>query len=120
MSIQIKYIKNNGSADEERIVFEVTKDCDIGYYLVCDTSYTSNGKVSNKLRHPYWFPDKDVKIGDLVVLYTKKGTNNSRVNKDGSSTHFFYWGLDKTIINNDKDCIVLIESKNWTVKGVKG
>lgn len=120
MSIRIKSIKNNGSADDERIIFVVTKNCDIGYFLVCDTSYTSEGAVSNKLRHPYWFPDQDVKSGDLVVLYTKKGKNRSVSNKDGSSTHFFYWGLDKTIINNDKDCIVLIESKNWTVMGVGG
>lgn len=119
MDVKIKYIKNSGSASEEKIVFEVLKDCEIGYYLVLDTTYLSDGKVSNKLRHPYWFPDKKVKTGDLIVLYTKQGENKSKVNEDGSSTHFFYWGLDTSIINNDGDCIVLIEAQNWNVKGTK-
>jgi hypothetical protein len=117
MSMRIKHIKNNGAAKEERIVFEVLKDADIGYFLVFDTTYTQDNKVSNELRHPYWFPDKNVKAGDLVILYTKQGTNTSRKNDDGTSSHFFYWGLDMPILNNDKDCIVLIEARNWKVKG---
>lgn len=55
-------------------------------------------------------------LEDLVVLYTKKGDKSERLNKDGSTSHFFHWGLEKTIWNGKDDAVVLIEVKNWIAK----
>lgn len=112
MKVKIRNIVDHGHNDE-RIVLDVNADTDIGEYLVLDTTYTSSGVVSNKVRHPYWFPDKKVKSGDVVVIYTKKGTNSQQVNKDGSTSHFFYWGLDNNVWNNDGDCALLLHVDNW-------
>ncbi len=118
MNIKIRGVSDSTTSDKERLVLEVLRDDDIGYYVVFDTTFTKDGNVSNKVRHSYWFPDKKVKTGDLVVLYTKSGTDDEKASKDGSTSHFFYWGLDKTIWNNEGDCAVLLEAKNWSVKGI--
>lgn len=38
------------------VLMEVLEDCDFGhYYILADSTYTSEGKVSNKLRQSYRF-----------------------------------------------------------------
>ncbi len=115
MSITIKYIKNNGLEKDERIIFEVTEKCNIWDYLVFDTTYAANG-VSNKLRHTYWFPDREVEEWDLIVLYTKKGKDTFKNNISWNKTWFYYWWLEKPILNDLKDCILLLKAASWSVK----
>ena len=117
MNIEIKGIRDGGVTNKERLVLKVIADDDIGYYVVFDTTFTEDGKISNKVRHSYWFPDKKVRAGDLVILYTKVGTQSETQNNDGSTSHFFYMGLDKTIWNKQGDCAVLLEARNWSAKG---
>lgn len=117
MSLNIKYIKNNGSSKDERIIFDVLENCDVWKYLVFDTTYNEASAVSNKLRHHYWFPDQEVEAWDLVVLYTKKGKDTYKNNASGNKTWFFYWWLEKAIINNQKDCILLVKAESWMSKG---
>jgi hypothetical protein len=117
MTVEIRYIKDPGKLDDERLVLKVLKDCDIGMYLTFDSTYTEDGQVSNLVRHPYWFPDKRVKAGDLIVLYTKTGAKSQTKNKNGSTSHFFYRGLERTIWNKSGDCAVLFEISTWTTRG---
>ncbi len=117
MNIEILGIRDPGVTNRERLVLKVLSDVDIGYYVVFDTTFTESGGVSNKVRHSYWFPDKKVQAGDLVILYTKTGAQREIYNSDSSTSHFFYMGLDKTIWNKQKDCVVLLEARNWNAKG---
>ena len=117
MNVKIKYIRNPGDLNKERLVLKVLRDDDIGYYLVLDTTSNDDGSISNLVRHPYWFPDKKVKSGDMVVLYTKNGKESKKANKNGSTSHFFYRGMDKTVWNKNDDCAVIIHISNWDVKG---
>lgn len=112
MNVVIDKIVDHGH-DDERIVLRVVAADDIGNYLVLDTTYSGDGGVSNKVRHPYWFPDQEVGEGDRVVLYTKKGTQYSKTNKDGTTTYIFYWGLDSNVWNNDGDCALLLHIDAW-------
>lgn len=111
MKAKISKIIDHGHNDE-RVVLNILEDIDIGEFLILDTTY-NKGEISNKARHPYWFPDKKVKKGDLVILYTKKGTENTIVNKSGSTSHFFYWGLNSNVWNNDGDCALLLHVDDW-------
>lgn len=118
MNLKISGVRNAGELNKERLVLKVLKDDDIGYYLVLDSTFTSDGSISNKVRHPYWFADKEVKSGDLVILYTKSGRESEKLTSNGSTSHFFYRGLDRTIWNKDGDCAVVLHINDWNTKGV--
>jgi len=119
MDLKILSVHNHGKANEEYVLLEATADCDVGNYLLADSTYTSSGSVSNKLRHVFWFPDKKVKSGDLVSLRTGIGKSGEVINNAGTKVHRFYWNLKTPVWNDDKDCAVLIESANWTHKKAK-
>lgn len=116
MKAKIVDIRDAGTLRSERVVLKVVTRTDIGGYLLCDTTYTSDGIVSNQIRHPFWFPDKVVDAGDFVVLYTKSGTDSAFKNKSGTQTHRFYWGLERTIWNEAGDGVVLFEVAEWRAK----
>jgi len=113
MNIEIVNIIDRGEANKERLWLKVLSSTNLSYFIVFDTTYTSDNSISNLQRHAYWFNPKEVRGGDYVVLYTKPGKNSEEKNDDGSTTHFLYWGLDKTIWNKQGDCAVLFELKTW-------
>jgi hypothetical protein len=117
MNVEIKAVRGISDIDNERIVLKVLKDDDIGYYIIFDTTFLEDGYVSNKVQHSYWFPDKQVRAGDLVVLYTRNGRTKEKQNKSGNTTHFFFQRLEKTIWNKGGDCAVLVKIKDWEAKG---
>lgn len=120
MDLKIISVHGNGDFDSEYVLLRATADCDVGYYQLCDTTYTDDDKVSNKLRHIYWFPDRAVKKGELVSLWTKSGKNTTTKNESGTVVHRFYWGLSKAVWNNDGDCAVLQHLETWQLFKAKG
>ena len=112
MDLTIRAIRDAGNAKLERIVLKVCEDCNVGDFLIMDTTYDGD-RISNKLRHTYWFPDKVVKKGDLVILYTKEGKINEKINLSGNTSHFFYWNLKETVWNKDEDCAVLFSISEY-------
>lgn len=92
----------------------MTAECELGNYIAGHSRIINDTAFSSKLQNLFWFPDKKVSTGDLVVLYTKRGENNVAVNEDGSNTHFYYWGLDSSISSNERNCIVVLDA-SWEV-----
>ncbi|MFT3987957.1 hypothetical protein [Aestuariivirga sp.] len=119
MDLKINNISGHGDASEEYVYLTVENDCDVGKYMLADSTYTQDDKISNKLRHVYWFPDKKVKKGDAVVLRTGKGKNASEPLDGGGTKHRFYWNLDSAIWNDDGDAAVLLHVDDWTQKKAK-
>ncbi|UTY23681.1 hypothetical protein [Treponema denticola] len=117
MDIRILYVKDAGNKSAERIVLEANNDCDIGDYILFDTTYDGN-YISNKLRHNYWFPDKKIKAGDKIILYSKQGIERSKKNISGNTSHFFYWDLDIAVWNKSKDCALLVNIEDYLVKKI--
>lgn len=115
MDIQVLYVKNAGDNKKERIVLEVLNDCDIGEYILFDTTY-SGDYVSDKIKHSFWFPDKKLKAGDKIIVYTKEGENKKKENSKGNSSYFLYWGLDCTVWNKGADCAILIKIADYVAK----
>ncbi len=120
MKVKILYTKDKDSLDRERIVLKILSRTDIGQYLIADTTYYEDESVSNLLRHIYWFSDKIVHEGDYVVLYTKKGRESKFKNKSGTTTHKFFWGLDRTVWNKSGDGAVLFLIDDWASKKMVG
>jgi len=116
MTVIIRNIIDAGVQDKERLVLKVEKEDDIGYYVVFNNAFTAENTVSTKVKNAFWFPDKKVNTGDIVVLYTKSGAKNEKQNVDGTASHFFYWGLEKTIWDGKDNAVVLLEAKNWAAK----
>jgi len=121
MKVKIKSINNKGSYEQEYVTLEAGESCDIGWYLLSDSTYTSDGKLSNKVRHIYWFPDKPVRKGDFVFLHTRgkrAGDKDEWKNKADTTTHAFYWNLKAAVWNDDGDYAVLFEVSGWDQKRV--
>ena len=116
MKLEIIQILDKGVENKERLYLRVLADTDLSYYIVFDTTYTSENTISNIQRHAYWFKPRKVKAGDYVILYTRAGNTSTRQNKDGSTNHFLFWGIDRTIWNKDDDCAVLFEVNSWMTK----
>lgn len=119
MKIIIKYVSDAGNLEDERLVLEAIGADDIGSYIIADSTYNENDTVSNKLRHTFWIPDKQVSKGDYIVIYTKSGKNKSKAKKDGTETHFFYWGLERTVWNIGNDVATIFRIADWNYKKVK-
>lgn len=119
MNIEIHSGENKGKLDNERIWLKVTADvADLAFFAVTDTTYTDDGKISNELRHIFWFPAGSAKKNDWLCVYTKNGTNGTSTNKDGSTTRTYYWNLGVTVWNKGKDQAVLFHLNGWTSKAV--
>lgn len=114
MEIDIVGVADAGELEKERLVLKVVKSCDIGYFLVLDAMSLDNGEVSTRVRQPYWFPDRKVKVGDRILLYTKKGAGpKQRTDDDGTTTHCFYRQLESTVWNNGGDCALVLGVSSW-------
>jgi hypothetical protein len=117
MKLEIRSVKSHGDLANERIMLKAISDVNIGAYMISDTTYQSDHAISNKLRHIFWIPDKDVEEDDLIVIYTKSGTDKRvRNSNSGKSTHFFYWGLEGPIWNKGGDTAVLFFLNDWSFK----
>jgi len=120
MDVKIDKVIDYGTHDSERVLFNVVADCDLGRYMVADSTFNKEDVISNKLRHTYWFPDGNVKKGDKVVLYTKEGKNTKTDISGGSNKlHTFYWNLKSSVWNNTGDAAVLLQLATWEFKKVK-
>jgi len=114
MNIKIIGVRNPGELDSERLVLRVTlAPTDVGEFAIFRAAIEDES-VTTGISDVFWFPDKAVKAGDLIVLYTKTGTATDHVNKNGSTSHFFYWGVEKPIWQTDNFGAVLTHIDQWT------
>jgi hypothetical protein len=114
MEIVITAIGDRGNVMNERIGMLAIKDCELKNHLVFKSRNTATGSFSNRSTACYWFAPKKIRAGDKIVLYTgQKGNESIKVNPDGSTTHFFYWGLGVALFNQADDIVVLAETKDW-------
>lgn len=114
MKIIFDSIKDPGVLDKERVIFKVIESVNIGHYIAAESVSITNETFSSKIQNIFWFPDQEMKEGDLVVLYSKKGTKADTINADSSTTYFYYWGLTRPHTDVEKAIIVLLET-SWKI-----
>jgi hypothetical protein len=114
MNLELRGIENVGDIGRERVVLRATGDADIGKFAIFKCRKTSNGgAASGHVPAAYWFPDKLIKSGDWVVLYTKQGTSSEKSNEPGTQkTYFYYWGFSEPQWKTD--VAALVSTPNWT------
>ncbi|MCH2451067.1 MAG: hypothetical protein MK198_13095 [Gracilimonas sp.] len=112
MRVKIKSISDSGNIKKERIVMKVLSNTNIGNYSLFESETISDG-VTTSLLDVFWFPDKKVEAGDLVVLYTKSGNQNEKQIKNGNTAHFFYWESNNAKWKGSESAPVLLEIADW-------
>lgn len=106
MKLQIYRIHSRGDSETECVVLGVIDDCNVQDYVLMDSSKHLNSLYLNTDRHNYWFPNVELKRGDVVFLWTCKGTNTAET-KDGVTCLHLYWGKSGTVWHNEGDVALL-------------
>jgi hypothetical protein len=109
MKARIVAVHGDGSAERECLVVEIVKDCDLGDYVVLDSTYRSDHQLSNKHRHIFRFESKQVKAGDQVLLWTKAGVDKVVQDEGSLLAHHYHWGLASAIWNDEGDSAQLLQ-----------
>lgn len=114
MRLEITSIADTGDVSKERIVMKAVTDLDVGDFAVFKSSVGSTGQEPTAGRKAaYWFPDENVVTGDLVVLYTKRGSRSTKRLDSGGTVYFFYWGKDESQWGDSQSGVVLLEVADW-------
>ncbi|MBC3239531.1 hypothetical protein HU723_10095 [Pseudomonas lurida] len=109
MKLRISAVGEQGDASKEYLMLSALDDCNLSSYAVVDNTYDSSGKPSNKIRHTFFFPTKQVKKGEWIVLYTKPGVYKLGQTNNDKPLHYFYWGLTNAVWNDTGDTVHLLE-----------
>jgi hypothetical protein len=112
MKLKISSIAALGTARKERLVLQVLASTDIGEFAVFRTRERA-GTVTTGVLDVFWFPDKAVEAGDLVVLYSKRGRQSEKKLDNGSTVHFFYWGVEDPAWAQEGVAAVLLHVDEW-------
>jgi len=112
MKLKIKSAADKGDFEKERLTIKVTSDCDVGDFLLLRAGYRE-GSVTTDTHNIFWFPDKQVETGDLVVVYSKSGRQSTKALRSGKTAHFFYWGSDTTLWNGNTTAPVIMHCPEW-------
>ncbi len=112
MNLKLKSIADKGDPQKERLVIRVVNDTDVGEFIVMLTGFVDDA-VNIGVEYTYWFPDKPVKAGDLVVLYSRAGTTKEKPLEQGGHVHFFYWGQETAVWRSPNTGVVLAHAPVW-------
>lgn len=115
MKVEIRSVADKGLRLKERLVLKARAETDIGEYVLMQAGF-DHGAVTVGTHHTLWFPYKKVRAGDLIVVYTKEGTEMEKRLKDGSTAHFFYWGISEPIWNTSNRAPVILYAPEWSSK----
>jgi len=112
MNLELRGVENVGDLERERVVLRATSDnADIGKFAIFKCRPTSDGGVaSGHIVSAFWFPDRKIKKGDFVVLYTKEGTSSEKSGTN-STSYFYYWGWKEPQWKNY--IAALVGTSNW-------
>ena len=113
MKLQIVRIAERGLANKERLHLSVLQETNLSYYAVLLSRYVTPASIANGSLAGFWFPNQLVRAGDQVILFSGPGTQTAQRQANGTTIHFFYWGLPNTVWNHSSNCAVVIEVANW-------
>lgn len=116
-NFEISSFADAGDLNKERVVLKATEDIDIGRFILLRSKMSDNGHPISGSKDAYWFPDKTVNRGDLIVVYTKAGTSSTKSLNSGGTAHFYYWHRKTAFWGpGSGNVAVLLEAPVWTSK----
>ncbi len=120
MKVRLAKILDYGDSENERILIEVLDDCDLGNYILALSNVVDENSISNKIESVYWLENKELKKGDIVIVYTKRqGASIKKIeNNSGVTSFFLFWNLDTTLSNKQDKKVVCLET-TWTTMKIE-
>jgi hypothetical protein len=115
MKLQFSSVADKGSFDKERLILKALVDTDVGEFVLFQTGRDPEG-VTTTVHHVYWFPYKKVSAGDLIIIYTKSGTDRQKSIEGNQVAHFYYWGLSSPIWKTRERAAVILYAPEWDSK----
>ncbi|WP_204126618.1 hypothetical protein [Pseudomonas ogarae] len=109
MDLKVIRVVEQGDAENEFVVVRALKACDLKGYMILDETYNDDGSTSNKQRHVFTFPSWRVEEGEYIFISTKAGANRKGKTTEGTPTSYFYWGLNRSVWNEEGDKVHLIK-----------
>ncbi|MBC8725069.1 hypothetical protein F6X37_26855 [Paraburkholderia sp. 31.1] len=117
MKLEIHSFADIGDISKERLVLRALDDINIGDYVILRSKRSNDGGPLSGAKSAYWLPDVVVKVGDLIILYTKTGAAGKKALSRDRTAHFYYWRMKEAIWGADKGNIaIVLESKSWESK----
>jgi len=113
MRVEIVAVGDRGVPNKERLHLRVLVNMNLSYLMLITSRYQSPTAITANLQQAFWFPPKDVKVGDNVIIFTGAGAVTEEKGPDGSTNHFYHWGLGKTILADPAACIVVVDISTW-------
>ncbi len=113
MSLRLVSVLDRGVPNKERVLISVVRNVDLKYYVLVDATQVTGGVIPGSLS-AYWFPTKQVREGDTIVVYTGSGQANVSPQANGKTVHFYYWGRPQTVFTAPSRAAVLFEVQTWT------
>jgi hypothetical protein len=117
MILEFREIADAGTLAKERVILTVSTAGDVGHYSLYRAKNdpdVEDGVLSGRVE-AFWFPDQKVKVGDLVVLYSKDGEESAKRLHGGATTYFYYWGQTRSIWGKADHRAVLVNSGDWSI-----
>ena len=112
--LRINSVKDVGDLDRERVVLRALQDTDLANYAVFSCLVFDDKQIeSGDIPDVFWFESMDLKTGDFVVLYTKEGTERTKVSERGNKSYFYYWSKKQAIWTEQRRAI-LVNTTDWT------
>lgn len=111
MKIKIIEIREAGKKDE-RVFMKVLEDCNLSNYIIYDETYDEDGEPSNLVPHMHRLPRVVAKKGSYISLRIQGNPNKSSwgtLDDKVTPCYYEYWGLDRTIFNQNGDTVHLVE-----------
>lgn len=112
MEIGILNILDKKDINAERIVLQVREDCNSWpFILFCNSSNDESNRKS------FIFPNMQIYKGDMITIYSKKGTDQRQKISNGNINYILYWKEDCSIWEKNTTAL-LVKIADFTYKNL--
>jgi hypothetical protein len=115
MTVELLGIEDAGNIEKERLVLKASARDQLGNFAIFRCEATDDGlPYSGNISKTFWFPNRMLAAGDLVVLYSRKGRDSRKKDEGGQTSYFYYWDLEGPLWTPGA-LPVLVQTPGWDV-----
>lgn len=111
MELEILDILDCKDYEHERIVLQVTDNCNCWPFMLFKSQSGSNGTKS-----AFIFPNLEVQKGDMITIYSKKGKDYKIRLTNGYKNHCLFWGEDNSVWTDSRNAAMLVKIEEYNYK----